>query len=140
MRGWLRSGCLTAAGAAAVFAFAGEAHADDLGAHATAGRAPVTAHVTRLPHLLPDHPPSHVRASAARGAVRANVVDNGKGCLDVTAHVLSVGGHVWLTCPGTAPAAPAAPAPAPAPAAPAPPAAGAPGGAGAGGAGGGAGG
>ncbi|MEU5187987.1 hypothetical protein AB0G83_12750, partial [Streptomyces klenkii] len=111
---------------AVVLTVTGGAAADDGGAHAVVGNTSVNALLHNLPSLLPPHPPSHAKVNALGGAAQAEVTDNGRGCLDVTAQVLRVEAEVWLKCRNTPPAAPAPPgpgAPAPAPPAPAPPAA-----------------
>ncbi|MEH6376879.1 hypothetical protein V7793_21470, partial [Streptomyces sp. KLMMK] len=108
---------------AAALAMTGEAAADDGGASVATGNTSVNAVLHRLPSLLPPHPPSHVAVNALGGNARAEVTDNGQGCLDITAHVLTVDAEVWLKCRNARPPAPAPPAPAPpAPAPPAPPA------------------
>ncbi|MGK5545481.1 hypothetical protein ACSNOH_12210, partial [Streptomyces sp. URMC 127] len=105
---------------AAVLTVTGEAAADDGGAHAVVGNTTVNAVLHRLPGLLPPHPPTHAKVNALGGAAQAEVTDNGQGCLDVTAQVLTVAAaEVWLKCRNTPPPAPPAP-PAPAPPAPAP--------------------
>ncbi|MGK5732503.1 hypothetical protein, partial [Streptomyces sp. URMC 124] len=98
---------------AAVLAMAGEAAADDGGASVATGNTSVDAVLHRLPSLLPPHPPSNVTVNALGGNARAEVDDNGQGCLDVTAHVLTVDAEVWLKCRKARPPAPAPPAPAP---------------------------
>ncbi|MBT2387728.1 hypothetical protein, partial [Streptomyces sp. ISL-11] len=122
-RAGYRAGYGLALATAAVLALTGEAAADEVGAHAVIGGRPVTAIVDGLPRLLPDHPPSHVTVNTVGGAVNAEVVDTGKGCVNVSAHVLVTDAEVWLNCrKAAAPPAPPAPAPpAPAPPAPAPP-------------------
>ncbi|WP_229356377.1 hypothetical protein, partial [Streptomyces sp. UNOB3_S3] len=97
----------------AVFAPAGEAAADDGGAHAALGDTSVTAVLHHLPNPLPllPHPPTHVTASLLGGAVNAEVIDSGTGCLNVNAQVpgADADAEVWLRCRKPRPPAPAPP-------------------------------